>query len=144
MSVGVRPDGTIEYLRLHGARNDVNGYRHSPLAPVCSEPLAEGDEPVTLVVDAREESLERSPEGRETRLHDLASREPLGQENLACRGKVRRVDAKEWHSLHGTKPDAEFQKQRGGLGEAEVEIPPARSKIQGARGIGRRTPGYAL
>src|SRR5580700_5320586 len=126
MRVRIRPDRSLEDVRLDDAWNDVNGDGDATLAPVRAQPLAQNDETVALVVDPREELFVRAPEGQEPRLDDLAPREPLGEENLICSRKMRGVHAKQRDPFHCSEPDPELEQQRGRLGKADVEIPPAR------------------
>ena len=72
MRVGPGPEGLqVEYVRLHGAWDDVNRRRDAALTPVRPQAFAEDDQPVTLVVDAREELLEGAFQREKARLQEL-------------------------------------------------------------------------
>jgi hypothetical protein len=91
--VRVGPERAVEDLGLHRPRDDVDGRRHAALAPVRAQPLAEDDEPIGLVVDAREEPLVRTRQRHQhARLQELVLRQLLRQEHVVRGHQVRRVD----------------------------------------------------
>jgi hypothetical protein len=121
---GSAPSGTVEHLRLDGARNDVDGRRDAALAPVSPQPLAQHHEPVALVVDAREEPLVRAGQRhQDAGLEELVLREPLRQEDVVGRHQVRRVHAQKGDALHLAEPHPELEQEGGRLREDDVEVP---------------------
>ena len=92
-AVGVHPvrvrvgaERAIEDLGLHGARDDVDRRGDAALAPVRAQALAQDDEPVALVVDAREEALERALQREmNARLQEVVLRELLREEDVVGR-----------------------------------------------------------
>ena len=139
---GSAPERAVEDLRLHGARDDVDGRRDAALAPVRAQALAQHDEAVALVVDAREEALERALQRhRDAGLQELVLRELLGEKDVVRRHEVRRVHAQERDALHLAEPHAELEKQRRRLREEMSKFQRLGSKTHGASGSGRCTPG---
>ena len=142
--VRILPDRPIEHARVDGAWNDVNGNGDSPVEPIVAQPLAEDDEAVATVVHVREEVLVRPPEGKEASLEGLVLGEPLGEEGLVCRGKVRRVDAQKRHSFRLAQPNSELEQHRGRLREANVEVPSLRIENPRSERHGQAQPGIRL
>ncbi len=135
MRVRIGPERPIEDVGLHGPRDHVNGHGDAPLAPVRPQTFAQDDQAVALVVDAREEALERLLEREEKPgLDQIVLLQLLGQEHLVRRRQVRRVHAEQRGALHLAQPDAELEEHRGRLREADIEVPPARIEDPGRQG----------
>src|SRR5260370_5755140 len=127
--VRVGPKRLIEYVGLNRPWDDMNGRGHASLTPIGSKPLAQHDEPMALVVHAREEALERAPQREmQARLKEAIPGQLLGQQSLVGGDQVRCVNAEERHALHLAKPNAKLEQHRRCLREADVEVPAAPGK----------------
>src|SRR5262249_55160518 len=117
----------VEDVGLDGARDDVDGRGYPALPPVGPQALAQDDQAVALVLDAREELLERALQRQvDARLEDVALRELLREEHVVGRDEMRSIYAQKRHTLHLPQPDSELEEERRRLGEADVEIPAIR------------------
>ena len=130
--VRVQAEGLIEHVRhLHGARDDVDRRGDASLTPVGAEPFAQDHEAVALVVDVREDPLER-PLQRQVQpgLEHVVLGEFFGGEERrkpATRCVVFTQRRRRTPIISRSHCTPELQEQhRRRLREADVEVPSRR------------------